>query len=144
MARKKPVHRRRASPDPSGDRALFEEAIERLGPVPPDKSGETDQERTAEAGRRARFTKRVARGDVEPEAVLDLHGLDRAAATDRLRRFLSSAHSEVKVILVVHGRGLGVLEQATVAELDRHPRVAEHVPAPPAFGGAGARLVRLR
>jgi DNA mismatch repair protein MutS2 len=45
---------------------------------------------------------------------------------------------------VVHGRGEQILAGVVARFLDRHPRVREHVEAPPRWGGAGARLVRLR
>jgi DNA-nicking Smr family endonuclease len=127
--------------DRAADQELFERELARLdldaGAKP---AGDESFDRSPE--RRARFDKRLARGEVEPGATLDLHGLDREAAMERLRRFISSV--SVEVVLVIHGRGLGILEAATVAELDRHPRVAEHLPAPGDLGGQGARLVRLR
>jgi DNA-nicking Smr family endonuclease len=47
-------------------------------------------------------------------------------------------------VLVVHGRGQGILEAVVIGELDHHPLVTEHLRAPPRWGGAGARFVRLR
>jgi DNA-nicking Smr family endonuclease len=150
---RKPAPRRglrpgRGSKARAADRALFEQAVARLGAAPLDKAEDElagiGSERTAEAGRRARFTKRAGRGEVEPDATIDLHGLDRDAATHRLRTFLSGSSREVEVVLVVHGRGEGILAAAAEAELDRHPRVAEHLSAPRRLGGAGARLARLR
>ena len=101
-----------------------------------------DAAERVEPERQARFAKRVARGDIEPAASVDLHGLDRDQAAARLRRFLSTAAGET--VLVIHGRGAGIVRAAALAELDRHPRVAEHLPAPRHLGGDGARLVRLR
>jgi DNA-nicking Smr family endonuclease len=120
---------------------LFEQALERLGADDIDKERPEASERL-EPERQARFAKRVTRGEIEPAASVDLHGLDRDQAASRLRRFLSSAAGGV--VLVIHGRGAGVVRAASLAELDRHPRVAEHVPAPRHLGGEGARLVRLR
>lgn len=133
-----PVPRR----DPAADRALFEQALARLDLDADAKPFAPDDEEDRSPERRARFDKRLARGEVEPAATLDLHGLDREEATARLRSFLSAAPGEA--VLIIHGRGLRILEAATIAELDRHPRVAEHLPAPRALGGHGARLVRLR
>ena len=127
--------------DHAADRALFEQALERLGADDIDKERPDAGERL-EPERQARFAKRVTRGEIEPAAALDLHGLDRDQAASRLRRFLSSAAGEV--VLVIHGRGAGIVRAAALAELDRHPRVAEHVTAPRHLGGEGARLVRLR
>jgi DNA-nicking Smr family endonuclease len=128
------------SRDHAADRALFEQAVERLERGDIDKHGEGGA--GIEAGRRARFAKRVARGEVEPAASIDLHGLDREEAAARLRRFLSSAPGEA--VLVIHGRSGGIVRAAAIAELERHPRVAEHVTAPRHLGGDGARLARLR
>ena len=126
--------------DHTADRTLFEQAVERLDAGDIDKHGDEGAE--ADSERQARFTKRVTRGEVEPAASIDLHGLDRDEAATRLRRFLSSAPGEA--VLVIHGRGGGIVRAAAIAELERHPRVAEHLGAPRHLGGDGARLVRLR
>ena len=133
----RPVPRR----DHAADRALFEQALERLGADGVDKEG-PDSARRLEPERQARFAKRVAACDSSPRRSVDLHGLDRDQAAALLRRFLSTAAGET--VLVIHGRGAGIVRAAALAELDRHPRVAEHLPAPRHLGGEGARLVRLR
>ena len=127
--------------DVAADRALFEQALERLDPSAGEKPLD-DAERDRESERRARFGKRVERGEIEPAATVDLHGLDRESAALRLRRFLSTAPGDA--VLVIHGRGAGILQKVAIDELDRHPAVAEHVAAPRNLGGDGARLVRLR
>jgi DNA-nicking Smr family endonuclease len=127
--------------DPAADRALFEQALERLG-IDDIEKEPSDAAQRVEPERQARFAKRVTRGEVEPAAAVDLHGLDRDQASARLRRFLSTAAGET--VLVIHGRGAGIVRAAALAELDRHPRVAEHLTAPRHLGGEGARLVRLR
>jgi DNA-nicking Smr family endonuclease len=130
-----------AKRDKAADRSLFERALDRLDEEAEAKRrGDDDQDRSPQ--RRARFDKRLARGEIEPAATLDLHGMDREQATTALRRFLATAPGEA--VLIIHGRGLRILEAAAIAELDRHPRVAEHVSAPRSLGGHGARLVRLR
>ena len=138
-----PTLRSAPSRDRDADRALFEQAIERLDP-----RGVDQRHRDAEHGglpeRRARFEKRVSRGDAEPAARLDLHGLDREEAAARVGRFLASVEVTVEVVLIVHGRGAGILRATAIDVLDHHPRVAEHRDAPRNLGGAGARLVRLR
>ena len=126
--------------DQTADRALFEQALERLEAGDIDKH--SDQGAGVHSERQARFSKRVTRGEVEPAAAIDLHRLDRDEAAARLRRFLSTAPGEA--VLVIHGRSGGIVRAAALAELDRHPRVAEHLSAPRHLGGDGARLVRLR
>jgi DNA-nicking Smr family endonuclease len=131
----------RARPrDHAADRALFEQAVERLGAGDIDKR--SGSEVAVDSEHRARFARRISRGDFEPAASIDLHGLDREQASTRLRSFLSSASGEA--VLVIHGRGEGIVRAAAIAELERHPRVAEHLSAPRQLGGDGARLVRLR
>jgi DNA-nicking Smr family endonuclease len=132
--------RRAAGRDPAADRALFEQAVERIQAGDIDKH--QDEGSGADSGRQARFARRVLRGEVEPAASIDLHGFDRERAASRLRRFLASATGEA--VLVIHGRSGGIVRAAAIAELDRHPRVAEHITAPRHLGGDGARLVRLR
>ena len=141
MKRKRDAPPPRVKRDREADRALFEQAVERLDP-----NGLAERQREAEhrglQERRARFDKRVSRGEAEPAVLLDLHGCDREEAAARLRRFLATVEAEV--VLIVHGRGAGILRAAAIEVLDRHPRVAEHRPAPRALGGEGARLARLR
>jgi DNA-nicking Smr family endonuclease len=134
---------RAAAERAAADRALFERALANLDASGPEGPGDRESAGEAENERRARFSRRVARGEVEPAARLDLHGLDRATAVDRLRRFLAAALPG-EAVLVIHGKGRGILEAAVRAELEGNPRVAEHLTAPRGLGGTGARLVRLR
>lgn len=93
---------------------------------------------------------RLKRGKVEPEAVLDLHGLTQARAHAQLTAFVRRAHEcALRCVLVITGKGsptkAGVLrtmvprwleeERATVAGVQ-----AAHVK----HGGAGALYVYLR
>lgn len=125
------------------DQALFLQAVgdmrredvERMKPVT------TAEKKPADA----RFARRVQKGEVEPANVLDLHGDDRTRALDRTRVFLDAeARARTEVVLVVHGKGSGVLAGEVLRLLDEHPLVVEHVVAPRALGGDGARVVRLR
>lgn len=125
------------------DQALFLQAI---GEMSPD-----DVERMKPAGAvekkpaDARFARRVQKGEVQPENVIDLHGDDRVRALTRTRVFLETeANARTEVVLVVHGKGAGVLASEVVRLLDEHPLVVEHLVAPRDLGGEGARVVRLR
>lgn len=149
---------RRSSKDADDERALFEDAIAALedgrerivrskfGRQAPagarkatDESGEW---RRRPPHRPPRLSRRLRAGEDVSER-LDLHGLDRSAAIEKLQRFMRAAHPG-ELLLVIHGKGSGVLAHAVREALDRHPQVAEHVPAPARLGGAGARVVRLR
>lgn len=132
---------------PSGegtsDRALFLQAVGevRREDMARLKGAEPAERKAADA----RFARRVARGEVEPQNVLDLHGDIRTKALARTKAFVEAeAAARTTVVLVVHGRGTGVLAGEVMRLLDEHPAVVEHLTAPPALGGEGARVVRLR
>lgn len=46
-------------------------------------------------------------------------------------------------MLVVHGKGTGILRNAVWAILERHPLVNDFQVAPSRFGGEGALIVRI-
>ncbi|HVS66277.1 MAG TPA: Smr/MutS family protein [Thermoanaerobaculia bacterium] len=148
----------RSSKDPEDPRALFEAAVAALedgderilqsksARQAPGGAGRDGDERGGP--RRGpskgppRLDRRLRAGEDVSRRV-DLHGLARSAAIEKLQRFLRAGRPG-ELLLVIHGKGSGVLAQAVREALDRHPQVAEHVPAPPRLGGAGARIVRLR
>lgn len=125
------------------DQALFLQAVGemRREDVERMKPATTVEKKPADA----RFARRVQKGEVEPANVLDLHGDDRTRALQRTSVFLDAeARARTEVVLVVHGKGSGVLAGEVLRLLDEHPLVVEHVVAPRALGGDGARVVRLR
>ena len=130
------------------ERRLFEQAIAELDAVTPAKLARSKGGAEA-AGRSGakppahsrRLDKR--RRTAEPEAVVDLHGLDRRAAVACVRRFIAENRS-CELLLVVHGKGRGILQERITTFLNAEPCVVEHIVAPQRLGGAGARLVRLR
>jgi DNA-nicking Smr family endonuclease len=101
--------------------------------------------------------RRLARGQREPEARLDLHGMTADRAHAALTRFVAEAlHSGLRCVLVVTGmgrgedgrqRGDGVLRRETPRWLSVPP-LSGHVvgvfEAHPRHGGAGALYVYLR
>jgi DNA-nicking Smr family endonuclease len=108
---------------------------------------------------RRRFEK-LRRGRFEPEARLDLHGLDSARAHAALTRFIEGAEAHgLRLVLVITGKGRPPGEAAPV--LQRHgilrhslphwlaapplgPRILQVAPAHARHGGAGAYYVYLR
>jgi DNA-nicking Smr family endonuclease len=138
------------APEPSRtdeERELFERAVEAVddrvlrSPLVGkggDESMALPTQVAAPSPRRAR-----RRSEEEPPSALDLHGCDRVTAVERLTRFLA-ARPPGTTALVVHGRGEQILAGVVTRFLDRHPRVLDHAEAPRRWGGAGARLVRLR
>jgi DNA-nicking Smr family endonuclease len=96
----------------------------------------------------------LGRGALRAEATCDLHGLCADVARLQLVRFITgSADRGRRVVLVVCGRGAHsgsvgpVLLDLAITALAEPPlaaRVLAFVSAPPALGGQGALLVRLR
>lgn len=96
---------------------------------------------------------RLRRGEPAPEAQVDLHGLDAAAAGAALGDALESAwRNGRRCLLVIHGRGLhsegeAVLKErlpAWLAAPPHGPRILAFASAPPTLGGPGATAVLLR
>jgi len=104
--------------------------------------------------RRAR--QKIARGRVEIEARIDLHGMKQNEARERLAAFLHRAQARGKsLVLVITGKGTvapegaerGVLRRAVPLWLslaEFRPLVIGFEEASPAHGGAGALYVRIR
>ncbi|HEU5176994.1 MAG TPA: Smr/MutS family protein [Burkholderiales bacterium] len=87
--------------------------------------------------------RRLRRGYWPVEDELDLHGLNRVQAARAISGFLDQA-AGMRCVLIVHGRGLGVLRETLRATLPERAEVLAFVEAPPAQGGAGAALVLLK
>ena len=96
----------------------------------------------------------LRRGRVKIEARLDLHGLDKAAASEALHGFLERAYTGgKKTVLVITGKGLrkggevGVLRQAVPKWLNTEPMrewVHAFDYASPRDGGEGALYIVMR
>jgi len=102
---------------------------------------------TASPRRRRQFK----RGQVKPEAELDLHGLTREEALTKVGYFLENArHHGFRVVLVITGKGdrsggEGILRSAVSAFLSNQSGlVLEWFEAPRQYGGSGALVVYLR
>jgi DNA-nicking Smr family endonuclease len=101
-----------------------------------------------------RLLKRLRAGDYAVQAHVDLHGLTREEARDRVARFLlDSRRAGRRCVLIVHGRGnhskdsIPVLKQAVRSWLERGQiarTVLAFATARPSDGGAGAVYVLLR
>lgn len=125
------------------DQALFLQAVGDMTPEDVGRHKPRVSGRPSAAD--ARFARRVQRGEVAPANTIDLHGDDRTRALERTRIFLEAeARARTEVVLVVHGKGQGILSAEVWRLLDEHPLVVEHLPAPKPLGGEGARVVRLR
>lgn len=102
---------------------------------------------------------KLKKGQIRPQARIDLHGLTQAQAHDALRRFIiSSIKADLRCVLVITGKGKVALD----GDYQSQPGIirrslpdwlstdiyADHVlqwmPAQPKDGGGGAYYVYLR
>lgn len=131
------------------DSRLFEQAVAELdgasqASLRKAKAGGGPKSRDLGKPKR-RFDKRLRQDGFQPDAVLDLHGLSRRVACDRLTEFVAACEAEGReTALIVHGKGAGVLGPMVAECLDLDTRVIEHQVAPGRLGGEGARVARLR
>lgn len=136
-----------AESPPTTDRELFLASLGEMEAVFCDEIPAEDS--SAGAPRRMR---QVRRGELVPEAQLDLHGLGRDAARERVRHFLDNAtYHGRKTVLIVTGRGKGSGGEPVLrAEIERYLKyeaaawVAEWGRAPARYGGEGALVVFLK
>lgn len=95
-------------------------------------------------------TRKLRRGDWQIQRQLDLHGLRRDEARERLSFFIHEACEQgIRCVRVIHGKGLSLPGQAPVLKtrvqswLVQKSEVLAFVQAQPADGGAGALVVLL-
>jgi len=95
--------------------------------------------------------RKLRRGAWAIQAELDLHGLRRDEARDRVGEFLRQAEQTgLRCVRIVHGKGLGspgrepVLKAKVRSWLVQREQVMGFVQARPADGGHGAVIVLLR
>lgn len=75
---------------------------------------------------------------------IDLHGMYAQDAVDALLRFIEREQRRgSRVLLVVHGKGAGILKNAVWSMIEAHPAVFDFKMAKGRLGGAGAIVVRL-
>ncbi len=101
-----------------------------------------------------RTAQRLKRGQLEPEARLDLHGMTQARAHGALQGFLArSQQGGLRCVLVITGKGFrmtgqpGILRASVPRWLDESPnrsRLLGFSPAQPKDGGEGALYIMLR
>lgn len=105
----------------------------------------------ARSGLQTRLLRQLKRGDLRPEARLDLHGQTLAEASSELAAFLDTAQNDgLRCICVVHGKGHRSAEGRPVLKtqinqwLRDTPAVLAFSSAQPKDGGKGALYVLLR
>ncbi|MCW3478303.1 Smr/MutS family protein [Neisseriaceae bacterium JH1-16] len=104
----------------------------------------------AKPGQTSATLRRLRAGHWPVAAELDLHGLDRFAAQERLALFLYKARYVGVCVQVIHGKGFGsidgepVLKRMVRGWLKHHPDVLAYCEADERCGGHGALLVLMR
>lgn len=95
--------------------------------------------------------RKLRQGQIRPGLRMDLHGYRLRQAEKALERLISTAMDEnIRVILVIHGKGvrseegIAVLKQGVHQRLAADPRVLAFYPAIPRDGGSGASYVYLK
>lgn len=115
-------------------------------PIPPKRP--IDIRHGESAGIDSHTKRRLFRGEVPINRRLDLHGLTAARAQTRLENFIQqAAHDGCRCVLVITGKGAGILQGHVPGWLKRPPLssvVLALAEARPADGGAGAFYVLLR
>ena len=133
---------------PASEREVF---LAALGEMDAHFHDEYDAEESRSEPEPSRM-RRVRRGQLLPEAQLDLHGLGREAAREKVAYFLDNAlHHGQRTVLIITGRGnrsqdRPVLRTSVEEYLRQEGRgkVAEWGRAPQKLGGEGALVVFLR
>lgn len=78
------------------------------------------------------------------DAIIDLHGMRAEEAISALRQFLQDQIKRgSKKVLVIHGKGSGVLRNAVYTFIEQHPQVDDFQVAIGKMGGEGALLLRI-
>jgi DNA-nicking Smr family endonuclease len=115
----------------------------RYAPLEPGETGDADR----------RTLDKLCRGQLRPEARIDLHGMTQQKAHGALTSFIAHAQSDgCRCVLVVTGKGRvttggGVLRNALpgwLNALQLRPRIVAFAEAVPRDGGSGAVYVLLR
>jgi DNA-nicking Smr family endonuclease len=79
------------------------------------------------------------------DAAIDLHASTLEMALRRTEEFLVRCHvKKFRRVLVIHGKGSGILRDGVRKYLEHHPYVAQLVPAGKQHGGDGAIVALLR
>jgi DNA-nicking Smr family endonuclease len=148
LAKPKPRARlRRPAP---GETESLDETMPLIAAAPAHESG-ADPVSFQRSGVRTQVMRRLRRGLYPAEDELDLHGLNQAAARDRLADFIAgSRDAGRRCVRVIHGKGYRsgargpILKSAVNLWLRRHLDVMAFTSARAIDGGTGAVYVLLR
>ena len=115
-----------------------------------DSADHRGQEAYFHSGLQRKLQRRIRQGQFRPEASLDLHGCRQHEALEMLECFFAdAARHGLRMLIVIHGRGLrsrqdAVLKPLVQRWLGSQNRVLAWCPAQARDGGPGASYVYLR
>ena len=79
------------------------------------------------------------------ERKIDLHGYNSREIKPLLEEFINNAHqSRLPTILIIHGKGEGILKSETINILNNDPRILRHEPGIGEEGGFGGTIAELK
>lgn len=113
-------------------------------------SGTPAQAERFDSGLQKKLQRRIRRGEIRPQASLDLHGMRQDEALDALERFLEAVVADgLRMVVIVHGQGLrsgseAVLKPLVQRWLASRAQVLAFCPAQPRDGASGATYAYLR
>lgn len=82
---------------------------------------------------------------IEITDVFDLHTIPPHQAKVVVEEYLREAYAKgLRVVRIIHGKGIGVQREMVRTILARTAFVADWTDAPPEAGGLGATIVRLK
>ncbi|MGH8274288.1 MAG: Smr/MutS family protein [Gammaproteobacteria bacterium] len=146
---RKPPPRPRALQRESDEQRALEES--RDDPRHPDEYASEPALAYVAPGVQKRVIRRLRRGQISVEAVLDLHGMTLAEAREEFARFLVNARArDLTCVRIIHGKGFRsgrrgpVLKRAVARWLSDRHEVLAYASARPMDGGTGAVYVLLR
>lgn len=78
------------------------------------------------------------------DAKLDLHGLHPEDAVNLLYKFIEQEKCKgSKILLIIHGKGTGLLKSAAFSIAESHPDVDNYKQAIGKLGGDGALILKI-
>ena len=122
----------------NGDRAAdFRRALERYLP---DEAIKQDKERSS-----AKAIPQESREKMPIQDSIDLHGLNLEQAREQVDRFLKNCVGRgLGKVLIIHGKGTGILQNGIARYLEGHPLAGRRHAAKAEDGGSGALVVYIR
>lgn len=93
----------------------------------------------AKPGLQHKVLKQLTRGNIRPEAMLDLHSHTVSSTKIALEKFLIECQMQkLRCVLIIHGKGQAIIKNAVYNWLNNYPKTLAISSAAPKDGGTGA------